>query len=40
MLQEKPSALKVVHPALKKMEFINFFYFQWKLFILLDPNPD
>jgi hypothetical protein len=26
-LQEKPSALKTEHPALKNMKFLNFFYF-------------
>jgi hypothetical protein len=29
-LQEKPSALKREHPALKKIKFINFFLYLWE----------
>jgi hypothetical protein len=43
-LQEKPSALKRAHPALKNMKFLNFFeiskLFLWVTFVLLDPDPD
>jgi hypothetical protein len=36
-LQEKPSALKREHPALKKMKFTKFFLCLWVIFALLDP---
>jgi hypothetical protein len=39
-LYEKPSALKREHPALQKMQFINFFLCLWVIFALLDPDPD
>ncbi len=38
-LQEKPSALKREHPALKKIKFIRFFLCLWVIFALLDPDP-
>jgi hypothetical protein len=37
-VQEKPSALKSEHPALQNMKFLNFFYFLWVIFALLDPD--
>ncbi len=36
--EEKPSALKREHPALKKMKFINFFLCLWVIFALLDRS--
>ena len=39
-LQEKPSALKIEHPVLKNMKFLDFFQFLWVIFALLDPDPD
>ncbi len=39
-LQEKPSALKREHPALKKMKFNNCFQCLRVIFALLDPDPD
>jgi hypothetical protein len=41
-LQEKTSALKREHPALRKMKIINFFLCLWVIFALLDPvlDPD
>ncbi len=40
-LQEKPSALKREHPALKKgnLEIYKFFLFLWVILPLLDPDP-
>jgi hypothetical protein len=34
------SALKIEHPALQNMKFLNFFLFWWVIFALLDPDPD
>jgi hypothetical protein len=39
-LQEKPSALKGEHPALRNMKFLHFFLFSWANFAHLDPDPD
>ncbi len=45
-LQEKPSALKREHPALKKMKFMNFFYAcgsffpSWIRIRIANPDPD
>ncbi len=40
-LQEKTSALKIEHPALKKkMKFVNFFLCLLAIFALLDPDTD
>jgi hypothetical protein len=39
-LQEKPSALKIEHPALQNMKILYFFLFFWVIFDLLDPDPD
>jgi hypothetical protein len=36
-LQKKPPAHKKGHPTLQNM---NFFYFLWVIFALLDPDPD
>jgi hypothetical protein len=33
-----PSALKSEHPTLHSMKFLNFFYFLWVIFALLDPD--
>jgi hypothetical protein len=38
-LQEKPSALKIEHPALQNMKILYFFLFLWVIFALLDPDP-
>jgi hypothetical protein len=38
-LQEKPSALKREHPALQKMNFVNFFLCLWVIFALLNSDP-
>ncbi len=42
-LHEKPSALKIEHPALQKMKYYCFIFF-WVILALLDPgtplNPD
>ncbi len=38
-LQEKPSALKREHPALKNMKFLKLFLFLWVIFALQDPDP-
>jgi hypothetical protein len=39
--QEKPSAVKKEHPALKKkMKYIDFLLFLWVIFALLYPDPD
>ncbi len=41
-LQKKPSALErehSEHPAVQKIEFLNFFLFLWVNFALLDPDP-
>ncbi len=39
-LKEKPSALKREHPALQKLNFINFFLCLWDTIVLLDPDTD
>ncbi len=39
-LQKKPWALKREHPALQNMKLLNFFFFLWVIFVLLDPDPD
>ncbi len=39
-LQEKLSAQKTEHPALKKVKFINFFLYLWVIFALLDLDAD
>jgi hypothetical protein len=32
-------ALKIGHPTLQNMNFLNFFLFLWVIFALLDPDP-
>ncbi len=39
-LEEKPSALKREHPALQKINCINFFLCLWVIFALLDPDRE
>jgi hypothetical protein len=39
-LPEKPSALKREHPAIQKINFVNFFLWLGIIFGLLDPDPD
>jgi hypothetical protein len=39
-IQEKPSALKIVHPALQNMKILYFFPFLWVIFALLYPDQD
>jgi hypothetical protein len=39
-LQEKSLTLKREHPALQKINFVNFFLCLWFIFALLDPDTD
>jgi hypothetical protein len=39
-IQKKPSALKREHPALQKMQFLNFLLLLCVIFAHLDPDPD
>jgi hypothetical protein len=39
-LQEKPSAIKRVQPALQNLKFLSFFLFLWVIFAFLDPDLD
>jgi hypothetical protein len=39
-IEEASSALKIEHPALQNMNFLNFFLLLWVIFAFLNPDPD